>query len=130
MDDREGTALLSPNARELVAVFSGVCRTDDGSMLGLAFPHTSPDAFFSDHGDSVSVIVDEQGFVLALLFAGAGSNTIGNPIATVLQEQTSPCARAGRKTTTNHDVIGHGYGCDMSSDEADCSWSARHSSPS
>ncbi|MGW3209751.1 hypothetical protein [Streptomyces sp. NPDC001135] len=46
----------------------------------------SPDAVFSDHGDSGSVIVDDQGFVVALLFAGAGSNTVGNPIATVLQE--------------------------------------------
>jgi hypothetical protein len=47
---------------------------------------TSPDAVFSDHGDSGSVIVDEQGFVVALLFAGAGSNTVGNPITAVLQE--------------------------------------------
>ncbi|MFD9390999.1 hypothetical protein ACFWBB_09745 [Streptomyces sp. NPDC060000] len=47
---------------------------------------TSPDSVFSDHGDSGSVIVDEQGFVVALLFAGAGSNTVGNPIAKVLQE--------------------------------------------
>ncbi|MFC9930038.1 hypothetical protein [Streptomyces sp. NPDC127190] len=36
--------------------------------------------------DSGSVIVDDQGLVVALLFAGAGSNTVGNPIATVLQE--------------------------------------------
>ncbi|MFI0965926.1 hypothetical protein ACH4S8_31705 [Streptomyces sp. NPDC021080] len=47
---------------------------------------TSPDAVFSDHGDSGSVIVDEDGFVVALLFAGAGANTVGNPIASVLQE--------------------------------------------
>ncbi|MFJ9713626.1 hypothetical protein [Streptomyces sp. NPDC101234] len=47
---------------------------------------TSPDAVFSDHGDSGSAIVDEQGFVVALLFAGSGANTVGNPIASVLQE--------------------------------------------
>ncbi|MFJ3303406.1 hypothetical protein ACIPSA_09820 [Streptomyces sp. NPDC086549] len=47
---------------------------------------TSPDAVFSDHGDSGSVIVDDDGFVVALLFAGAGANTVGNPIASVLQE--------------------------------------------
>lgn len=47
---------------------------------------TSTDAVFSDHGDSGSVILDEQGFVVALLFAGTGPNTIGNPFASVLQE--------------------------------------------
>ena len=41
---------------------------------------------FSDHGDSGSVIVDGSGYVVALLFAGAGTNTVGNPIASVLSE--------------------------------------------
>lgn len=47
---------------------------------------TTRNAMFSDHGDSGSVIVDDAGFVVALLFAGAGANTVGNPIANVLSE--------------------------------------------
>lgn len=43
-------------------------------------------AVFSDHGDSGSVIVDDSGFVVALLFAGSDSNTVGNQIADVLSE--------------------------------------------
>ncbi|MDQ7802335.1 hypothetical protein Q5425_01235 [Amycolatopsis sp. A133] len=41
---------------------------------------------FSDHGDSGSVIVDEDGFVVGLLFAGAGPSTVANPIRAVLAE--------------------------------------------
>ncbi|HET9649548.1 MAG TPA: hypothetical protein VFP34_15145 [Microlunatus sp.] len=47
---------------------------------------TTRNAMFSDHGDSGSVIVDDSGYVVALLFAGAGANTVGNPIASVLSE--------------------------------------------
>lgn len=47
---------------------------------------TTRNAMFSDHGDSGSVIVDSSGYVVALLFAGAGSGTVGNPIAAVLSE--------------------------------------------
>jgi hypothetical protein len=47
---------------------------------------TTHNAMFSDHGDSGSVIVDGSGFVVALLFAGAGAGTVGNPIASVLSE--------------------------------------------
>lgn len=47
---------------------------------------TTHNAMFSDHGDSGSVIVDDQGYVVALLFAGAGAGTVGNPIAAVLSE--------------------------------------------
>ena len=47
---------------------------------------TTRNPLFSDHGDSGSVIVDDQGFVVALLFAGSGTSTIGNPIAAVLAE--------------------------------------------
>lgn len=41
---------------------------------------------FSDHGDSGSVIVDGTGYVVGLLFAGAGASTVANPIADVLSE--------------------------------------------
>jgi hypothetical protein len=47
---------------------------------------TTRNAMFSDHGDSGSVIVDDTGHVVALLFAGAGANTMANPIAAVLSE--------------------------------------------
>jgi hypothetical protein len=47
---------------------------------------TAQNPLFSDHGDSGSVIVDSTGAVVALLFAGAGTNTVGNPIASVLSE--------------------------------------------
>lgn len=47
---------------------------------------TAKNPLFSDHGDSGSVIVDAAGYVVALLFAGAGTNTVGNPIAAVLSE--------------------------------------------
>ena len=47
---------------------------------------TARNPLFSDHGDSGSVIVDGAGFVVALLFAGAGTGTLGNPIAAVLAE--------------------------------------------
>ena len=47
---------------------------------------TTRNAMFSDHGDSGSVIVDASGYVVALLFAGAGASTVGNPIASVLSE--------------------------------------------
>jgi hypothetical protein len=47
---------------------------------------TTQNPLFSDHGDSGSVIVDSTGAVVALLFAGAGTNTVGNPIASVLTE--------------------------------------------
>jgi hypothetical protein len=43
-------------------------------------------AMFSDHGDSGSVIVDDAGYIVALLFAGAGAGTLANPIASVLSE--------------------------------------------
>ncbi len=47
---------------------------------------TTRNALFSDHGDSGSVIVDDSGYVVGLLFAGAGAGTIANPIAAVLSE--------------------------------------------
>jgi hypothetical protein len=47
---------------------------------------TNHNAMFSDHGDSGSVIVDSNNNVVALLFAGAGAGTVGNPIANVLSE--------------------------------------------
>ncbi len=47
---------------------------------------TTKNPVFSDHGDSGSVIVDSTGAVVALLFAGAGTNTVGNPITDVLSE--------------------------------------------
>jgi hypothetical protein len=47
---------------------------------------TTKNPMFSDHGDSGSVIVDDSGYVVALLFAGAGTGTVGNPIAAVLSE--------------------------------------------
>lgn len=47
---------------------------------------TTKNPVFSDHGDSGSVIVDDDGYVVALLFAGAGTGTVGNPIASVLSE--------------------------------------------
>ncbi|NUU19087.1 hypothetical protein HP550_17705 [Cellulomonas humilata] len=47
---------------------------------------TAQNPLFSDHGDSGSVIVDSTGAVVALLFAGSGTNTVGNPIASVLSE--------------------------------------------
>ncbi|MDQ4214739.1 hypothetical protein [Microbacterium capsulatum] len=47
---------------------------------------TSRNPLFSDHGDSGSAIVDGSGYVVALLFAGAGTGTVGNPIASVLSE--------------------------------------------
>ncbi|MFC9325697.1 hypothetical protein [Kitasatospora sp. NPDC057015] len=58
---------------------------------------TPRNAVFSDHGDSGSVIVDDGGFVIALLFGGSGSNTVGNPIAAVESElDISLCV--GRKS--------------------------------
>jgi hypothetical protein len=47
---------------------------------------TTQNPVFSDHGDSGSVIVDDSGFVVGLLFAGAGTSTVANPIAAVLSE--------------------------------------------
>src|SRR5205823_5220621 len=47
---------------------------------------TAHNAIFSDHGDSGSVIVDQDGYVVGLLFAGAGSSTVANPISAVLSE--------------------------------------------
>ncbi|WP_156138642.1 chymotrypsin family serine protease [Microbacterium mangrovi] len=47
---------------------------------------TTHNPLFSDHGDSGSVIVDSAGYVVALLFAGSGTSTVGNPIANVLSE--------------------------------------------
>lgn len=47
---------------------------------------TTQNPVFSDHGDSGSVIVDDSGFVVGLLFAGAGTSTVANPIAAVLFE--------------------------------------------
>jgi hypothetical protein len=47
---------------------------------------TTHNPLFSDHGDSGSVIVDDSGFVVGLLFAGAGTSTVANPIAAVLSE--------------------------------------------
>ncbi len=47
---------------------------------------TTKNAMFSDHGDSGSVIVDDNGYVVGLLFAGAGAGTVANPIASVLSE--------------------------------------------
>ena len=47
---------------------------------------TTRNPLFSDHGDSGSVIVDDSGFVVGLLFAGARTGTVANPIAAVLSE--------------------------------------------
>jgi hypothetical protein len=47
---------------------------------------TTLNPLFSDHGDSGSVIVNDSGFVVGLLFAGAGASTVANPIAAVLSE--------------------------------------------
>jgi hypothetical protein len=47
---------------------------------------TARNPMFSDHGDSGSVIVDDAGFVVGLLFAGAGANTVANPISAVQAE--------------------------------------------
>lgn len=41
---------------------------------------------FSDHGDSGSVVVEGSGLVVGLLFAGGGTTTFADPIATVLAE--------------------------------------------
>jgi hypothetical protein len=56
------------------------------NQVGVA-PDTAQNAKFSDHGDSGSVIVDNDRKVVALLFAGSDDgHTIGNPIAAVLSE--------------------------------------------
>lgn len=47
---------------------------------------TSQNPLFSDHGDSGSVVVDGSGYVVGLLFAGGGTTTFANPIASVLSE--------------------------------------------
>jgi hypothetical protein len=47
---------------------------------------TTRNPLFSDHGDSGSVIVNDSGFVVGLLFAGSGTSTVANPIAAVLSE--------------------------------------------
>jgi hypothetical protein len=47
---------------------------------------TTRNPLFSDHGDSGSVIVNDSGFVVGLLFAGSGTSTMANPIAAVLSE--------------------------------------------
>jgi hypothetical protein len=47
---------------------------------------TSQNPLFSDHGDSGSVVVDGTGHVVGLLFAGGGTTTFANPIASVLSE--------------------------------------------
>jgi hypothetical protein len=47
---------------------------------------TTRNPLFSDHGDSGSVIVNDSGFVVGLLFAGSGASTVANPIAAVLSE--------------------------------------------
>jgi hypothetical protein len=47
---------------------------------------TTHNPLFSDHGDSGSVIVNDSAFVVGLLFAGAGTSTVANPIAAVLSE--------------------------------------------
>lgn len=47
---------------------------------------TVTNPLFSDHGDSGSVIVNDSDFVVGLLFAGAGTSTLANPIASVLSE--------------------------------------------
>ena len=47
---------------------------------------TARNPLFSDHGDSGSVIVDDAGFVVGLLFAGAGSSTAANQITDVQSE--------------------------------------------
>jgi hypothetical protein len=47
---------------------------------------TTHNPLFSDHGDSGSVIVNDSDFVVGLLFAGAGTSTVANPIAAVLSE--------------------------------------------
>jgi hypothetical protein len=64
---------------------------------------TTRNPLFSDHGDSGSVIVDDQGFVVALLFAGSGTSTIGNPIAAVLAElNISMCVTPQKSLLKEH----------------------------
>lgn len=91
---------------------------------------TSPDTIFADHGDSGSVLVAEHGFV-----GGYSSPAQGRTRSAIRSppyfrsERLHVHGRGGGPPLTTY-VVGHGYGCGMSSDEADCSWSARHSSPS
>jgi hypothetical protein len=47
---------------------------------------TTQNPLFSDHGDSGSVVVDASGYVVGLLFAGGGTTTFANPIASALSE--------------------------------------------
>jgi len=69
-------------------------RVDYGDGLGIRTltnqisiaADTAQNPIFSDHGDSGSVIVDGSGFVVGLLFAGAGTSTSANQIASVLAE--------------------------------------------
>lgn len=73
---------------------SSTVNVDYGPGIGVKTLHdqvsvaadTTHNAMFSDHGDSGSVIVDGNGYIVALLFAGAGAGTVGNPIASVLSE--------------------------------------------
>ncbi|MFI6148723.1 hypothetical protein [Streptomyces sp. NPDC051109] len=98
---------------------SGTVRVNYGPGLGF---HTlknqvsitadaSQNSIFSDHGDSGSVIVDSHGFVVGLLFAGSGSSTSANPIATVLSElnismcTSGPQALRGAPATHGKSVV-------------------------
>lgn len=83
---------------------SATIQVDYGKGIGVRTLHNqvsiasdaTHNTVFSDHGDSGSVIVDDAGFVVALLFAGSGSNTVGNPIASVLAElNVSMCTQGG-----------------------------------
>ncbi|MGW8779488.1 hypothetical protein ACWGNM_15675 [Streptomyces sp. NPDC055796] len=65
-------------------------------------------AIFSDHGDSGSVIVDDEGFVVALLFAGAGSSTSANPIAAVMSELGISLCTSGPQASENGIPAAHG----------------------
>jgi hypothetical protein len=98
---------------------SGTVRVDYGDGLGLRTlknqvsitADASQNSLFSDHGDSGSVIVDGDGFVVGLLFAGSGSSTSANPIAAVLSElnismcTSGPQARRGTPMTRGKSVI-------------------------
>ena len=49
-------------------------------------PDTSRNPKFSDHGDSGSLVLDDGGLALGLLFAGSAASTLANPIDAVLSD--------------------------------------------
>jgi hypothetical protein len=72
-------------------------------------PDTEQNPLFSDHGDSGSVIMDDFGLIVGLLFAGADDgSSVANPIAAVLSElNISVCFVGGHGVlTTLPGVVG------------------------